>query len=501
MPNTTSLRRALATTLLAAALTPGAAQHAAAAPERQAVPAPRGEAAQIERDLAYALTFRAVDDPTRSAVARLLEDPDRAAADRVLLGMGEPAFRVLRSLSARDPDGIRARANDVMTRLQQRRRDVIRRGLDHDVGLLAAAGGDATKRLRAILPPEAPAEDVEAWWSLHRSRYRWAPAVDRWVRRGDFGEDACPPLRLEGRDGVRLARTERLFNFGSPLTVEVWLRWRKGGEQYVVGDEAWPTMHPDVRAAGEVGFTLRRRPSPHGDRIDITLGKRGRGWWALHSDPLPFTPAGGEHPRHPDEWHHIAAVSDGRVMRLFHDGLCVGVEPLPSGGVALGVGDAWVGAAPHAWRNRVAHFDVRAYRVTEGARYVDDFVPQERLVADDGTLLVSAARDDDSVVGDGSGNGRVGLVHGAERIAPLAGDSVSRALAELGARPAELVVVEAEHGDASDGWFVSERAGFGNGRVREIWTRDEPGPAGHRAAVPFRVPSDGRYRVWFAGAG
>src|SRR5262245_61861369 len=172
-----------------------------------------------EQVLRYVCTYAPIDAEIRKRVTDAAVMEDAAAAERKLVDMGEPARRVLVSLAAGKPK-LESRAAAVLERLGPLHAEVARRGLDHDVGWLAAAGAPGSERLERILPKEAPRKDAVAWWTLHGRGYRWEPTADRYVA----GPAAATSLRLHDRARIRLANSTNLVSPGSPFTLEMW--WR-----------------------------------------------------------------------------------------------------------------------------------------------------------------------------------------------------------------------------------------------------------------------------------
>ncbi len=62
-----------------------------------------------------------------------------------------------------------------------------------------------------------------------------------------------------------------------------------------------------------------------------------------------------------------------------------------------------------------------------------------------------------------------------------------------------IFVFEAEKGRHSNGWSVSQRDGFSEGRILNIWQADDPGPEGYWVELDLKVPEAGKYEVLFAG--
>src|SRR5262249_44194792 len=64
---------------------------------------------------------------------------------------------------------------------------------------------------------------------------------------------------------------------------------------------------------------------------------------------------------------------------------------------------------------------------------------------------------------------------------------------------AGVAIFEAEAGKFANGWNVSDKAGFSNNKVLEIWNGTDPGADGYWVEVKFSVPADGKYELIFSG--
>lgn len=448
-------------------------------------------ATRDELVMGYVGTYGPVDAAQRRRVADLAAADD-AASEAKLVEMGEPARRVLLSLAASRPK-IERRAAAVLERLAPLHAEVARRGLDHDVGWLAAAGAAGCERLDRILPKEAPRKDAASWWTLHGRRFRWDPASDRYVPAPEPGVS----LRLRDHTRVRLANTAGLVTPASAFTLEMWWRSADAATQiYLAGDEAWPELSTEkLRFDTKCGWVLRRIPDGKGAAyLQFCAAVAPNDWWAISSAPMAAT----------QQWEHLALVCSGDAVRLFRDGECVAAGRCDDRRFLASPTDLFVGPCETVrdgpnWAVRVAHQDVRGVRLSEGARWKDDFTPPTALDRDGATLALLEFDHGATRLRDLTGHGRDGVNLGGRWNSPVDPADVRQVFASLGASAGELTVVEAESGAASADWWVSERDAMSDGFIHEIWSERETDALGHWAKVPLRLEKAGRYRVWYAG--
>src|SRR2546429_72524 len=105
--------------------------------------------------------------------------------------------------------------------------------------------------------------------------------------RGDEPPDPGPVvltqrcLHFTNRDRVELKDTKGLLDLNGTFTVEAWVRWDANirAEHYLMGDEAWPGMSPDIPATVPCGWVLRMSaPDRTGTRkLDFTIGATANG--------------------------------------------------------------------------------------------------------------------------------------------------------------------------------------------------------------------------------
>jgi concanavalin A-like lectin/glucanase superfamily protein len=442
--------------------------------------------------LRYVCTYAPIDGDVRRRVADAAAMDDAAAGERKLVEMGEPARRVLVSLAAGRPK-LEKRVASVVERLGPLHAEVARRGLDHDVGWLAAAGAPGAERLDRILPKEAPRKDAVAWWTLHGRGYRWEPTADRYVA----APAAATSLRLRDHTRVRFADSANLVSPGSPFTLELWWRSADAATQiYLAGDEGWPELSTDkVRLDTKCGWVLRRIPDGRGAAyLQFCAAVAPNDWWAISSAPLAAT----------QQWEHLALVCSGDAVRIFRDGECVAAGRSDDRRFLRSPTDLYIGPNEivrdgNDWAVRVAHQDVRGVRLSEGARWKDDFTPPAALEKDGATLALLDFAPGASRLRDVTGHGHDGVNLGGRWTAPLDPDDVRGVFKAVGGSIGDLTFVEAERGAASSDWSVSEREGASDGVIHEIWSSREPDALGHWAKAPFRVEKAGTYRVWYVG--
>lgn len=463
----------------------------ALAAEAGDAPAPKSHDEQV---LDYVSTYAPIDADVRRRVADLAGTDDPAAAAK-LAEMGEPARRVLASLIASRPK-IEKRVAPVLDRLKPLHAEVARRGLDHDVGWLCAAGPAGAERIDRILPKEAPRKDAAAWWMLHGRAYRWEPTADRFVPAAGTPAGAAS-LRLRDRARVRLAETANLVSPASAFTLEMW--WRSADaatEIYLAGDEAWPDLNPDkIRVDTKCGWVLRRIPDGKGaSYLQFCAAVAPNDWWAISSVPVVPTA----------QWEHLALVSTGDAVRIYRDGECVAAGRCDDRKFLRSPTDICAGPREDTrddprWANRVAHHDLKGLRLSEGARWKDDFTPPAVLEKDGATLALLEFTEGATRLRDASGHNRDGVNLGGTWVAAIDPADVRQVFRTFGAALGEMTVVEAESGAASADWWVAERDAMSDGSIFEICSDRDADALGHWAKVPFRVEKAGAYRLWYAG--
>ena len=442
--------------------------------------------------LRYVCTYAPVDAEVRRRVEAAIAIDDSATAERKLADMGEPARRVLVSLAAGKPK-LEKRAAAVIERVGPLHAEAARRGLDHDIGWLAAAGVPGAERLDRILPKEAPRKDAVAWWTLHGRGYRWEPTIDRYVA----SPAGAPSLRLHDHTRIRLADSANLVSPGSPFTLEMWWRSADAGNQiYLAGDEGWPELSTDkVRFDAKAGWVLRRIPDGRGAAyLQFCAAVAPNDWWAISSAPLAAT----------QQWEHIALVCSGDAVRIYRDGECVAAGRSDDRKFLRSPTDLYIGPSETVrdgpdWAVRIARQDVRGVRLSEGARWKDDFTPPATLEKDGATLALLEFAPGATRLRDAAGHGHDGVNLGGRWMSPLDAEDVRGVFKALGAHIGELTLVEAEAGAASSDWWVSPREGASDGLIHEIWSTREPDALGHWAKAPFRVEKPGAYRIWYVG--
>ena len=436
----------------------------------------------------WALTYAPKQPSLRSSVEALLRETGPEAEQKLFL-LGEPARRVLLELAATDPV-LAVRTSALRRKMQDLADEVERRDLYCDLRYLTALGDVAADRVARIVPPDAPTKGAVAWCMERAGSLRYEPASDRYVVLPIWGRHQSP-RRWRHRDTVHIEKSARLISASSPFTAEFWVRWPTNGYQSLLGDESWPGMSAKVAVERENGFTIRRRNHGSGTAVlEFTCATTERTWWSVTSAPLHVT----------SQWEHIAVSSDGAVVRLFRDGALVAARSTKNTSFVRGVRDLSLGVVPDGWKDRRAHFDLRALRISEGSRYTDEFVPPTDFGHDSATILLLDFTPDTTILADQSGGGRVarGQGHWIPAHDPSA---LGTDLQSVGAEPAAMIVAEAERGGRTDQWYVADRSQFSEGVCLEIWSDQDPGSEGHTASIPFRVPRAGTWRIHLIGAG
>ena len=374
------------------------------------------------RALRWALTHGPRPVATLDEVRALVAQGTTDALER-LLAIGEPARRALLRVASED-DAVAARVRPWLVHLQAEEDLVEATSLASSIPGLLARGAAATARAHQIAPVDAPDGWGLSWWAERAHAYHFAPAADRFVAWEAWAPDAAP-LRLRGRDRVVLEGSAGVVRWDSPTTVEFWVRWpHRTSAQYLLTDEAWPEMAPDVLpTATKRGFALRRNPTGDGRAsLDLTLATAPNHWFSIESPPLAIR----------DDWEHVAVSSDGGIVRIFRDGSLVAARSLSGVRLLPGMGDLTIGAREHGLANRAAEFDLRALRISEGARYTDDFVPAQALPSDDATILSPDFTPADGSMGDRTLRGRRHAISGARWVPALDPASIRDAVLRFG---------------------------------------------------------------------
>lgn len=110
-------------------------------------------------------------------------------------------------------------------------------------------------------------------------------------------------LNLDGTDAVVTVPHHTDFNGGSAgFTVMVWVRADAWGDAPIVWKLVTATARARFTLTGVGGTDIHYRQSADGSAYDVDL-----------STPIADAPV--------NEWHHIAATSDGTTARLYIDGL------------------------------------------------------------------------------------------------------------------------------------------------------------------------------------
>ena len=130
---------------------------------------------------AYAASTQPLDAKTMRALKELvtlLDTDARTEATRSLSSIGRPAYRFLNGHAAPSTEA-RRRIGILLKRMAPLERVVVERGLDRDVPYLIGIG--AERRLRAILPADAPTKGAASWWKARSANFRWDAIRDRFV--------------------------------------------------------------------------------------------------------------------------------------------------------------------------------------------------------------------------------------------------------------------------------------------------------------------------------
>jgi Concanavalin A-like lectin/glucanases superfamily len=140
--------------------------------------------------------------------------------------------------------------------------------------------------------------------------------------------------------------------------------------------------------------------------ISIDLNSESQGWYTKAKKPcLPFL----------ETRMHVAAVIEDAEIRLYRNGELVASQPF-EGPVGTSPFTMRIGCSPHPVTEFHEMFcgQIDEVRISNSARYTDDFEPQSRLEADDDTeALYHFDEGQGDVLRDASGNRHHGIIHDA----------------------------------------------------------------------------------------
>ena len=204
---------------------------------------------------------------------------------------------------------------------------------------------------------------------------------------------------------------------------------------------------------------------------------------------------------------HVS-IGYGHMRPLVRKDLTV----LPAG-IAFSVGAHCIGTAKWAGRSdAVPGYDVFFFR--RGAETIAAFDRQQKTgavklfgpAAGRVTLAVEPLAERRPTVTNIWGRSRPLEIDGGKAVVALSDGMLflngCRKLKVLKAdvrRTAAALVFEAESGRWSKGWNANAKTGFSDGRILELWKKEDPPPGGYWAELKVRVPRPGRYEVLFSG--
>ena len=173
-------------------------------------------------------------------------------------------------------------------------------------------------------------------------------------------------LVLNGKSAVRLPQAI-LREAGQVFTVECWARAGKpeANNQAVLSN--------NESSSFGLWWAYGGKKQPY-----VSLGIRGRGYVEARAKEADWT-----------GWHHFAATSDGKKLRLFVDG-ALAAEKETNGEHTTNDLSLLVGADPDRSNRAGRHFTgwIDEVRVSKGIRYVEPFEPASVHERDDETVLL-----------------------------------------------------------------------------------------------------------------
>ena len=213
--------------------------------------------------------------------------------------------------------------------------------------------------------------------------------------------------RFTGRSSVEVQDSAGVLDLNSDFTIEICAKWRISELlECIAGDEAWPEMSNEVKVAENCGWTLRKYRVKHRDMLEFTVGTEG-GWLNLQW-PLP---------KLQDKWMHIAVCRHDNLLTLLVDGKRQASANLKGKRLIKSPTSLYLGVRPHAHHNRKFDGFVRAFRISNTARYSASYTPSESFVSDDATLvLFNFSEDSDKSIPDQSGHNRNGVLDKVELV-------------------------------------------------------------------------------------
>jgi hypothetical protein len=223
-------------------------------------------------------------------------------------------------------------------------------------------------------------------------------------------------LRFKAQDYVELKDSIGLVQLDGSFTIEMWTRWSpyEPSGMNLIGDEAWPGMSADVKVDAESGWVLRTSTVEKGDwrRLDFTLAvmvNKKPTWKRTITEPRRCIEASG--------WHHVAVCKNAGNVYLFWNGNLAAKDSVRELQLTPCATPLYIGVRKSAFGNRSFFGDVRAFRISNKARYSKDFAPTEVFEKDEGTVcLLDFSKVKDEVVPDASGKGHDGKIVGASLI-------------------------------------------------------------------------------------
>ncbi len=218
--------------------------------------------------------------------------------------------------------------------------------------------------------------------------------LDLWQTPRDDGQTPDYALSFDGKTSLADIRNINV-DPTKPLTIEAF---------------ATPRSFPQgVAGISDTGFVVRS------DRMGLRL-QPDLTWAVMGSKSRRDLLVKSLSKAIPGKRVHLAAVHDGKRLRFFLDGRIQGEVPASDLKESLGwisIGASWA----HLGRDeRHQCFDgvIDEARISQIARYEDDFVPQERFLPDEHTIgLYHCDKGADDELIDSSGNGHHGTIRGA----------------------------------------------------------------------------------------
>lgn len=216
--------------------------------------------------------------------------------------------------------------------------------------------------------------------------------------------------RFVERSYVEIPDSKDLVELNSDFTVELWADWNASDhsdDAQIAGNDSWKGMSPEINAAGPAGWGLKQVRNEDGKPLLVfSMGESSAddGSWCVLEGPVWMDGAGPSHLAVSRRMNKLSMFLNGkRVAERDVEGLSFGGSPR---NVFLGVGQF----AQEKLRFRGY---IHNFRISDSARYSDEFTPRHGWARDKHTLVCYDFRPEGyRSIKDLSGNDRHGELNG-----------------------------------------------------------------------------------------